>query len=488
MSAGSIRAAGRRAADLRFALPVPVRTATVLDADREPLLGELAHGLRLAGVRVDDATRPDVVVAAAGRAAEALRIPAGAHLLIGRDAHRVARDGRSLLVRGSLTRPLAVVPVRPAAGLRHYLTGVAAPPSSRARLRNRALAGLLRTPLPAERLLPAAAVVTVLAEPGTPPVPRIVQAAAELGLPADASWVLGLGTGDDLQRATFRLLHGGRLRWVVKFSRVAGAGDSFVRDERGLGLARAAGGVVAAHAPVHLGRFEVDGLPASLETAAFGRPLLDLLARRPFALLDRIAGWVVDLGSATASPAAELVPERGRLARDVLPHWRRSGAPADLVDGLPPLPAALVHNDLGSWNVISDGRSFAAVDWESARPSGLPLWDLCYFLADTLARIDGPADPGTLLRRTLDLFRGTSPHSPLLFRWIRTAATRLQVSPDAVGPVVTLCWLHHGLSAAARARALGGTAPAAPGHLAMLAEPWLADPALGPTWRAWSTG
>ena len=148
----------------------------------------------------------------------------------------------------------------------------------------------------------------------------------------------------------------------------------------------------------------------------------------------------------------------------------------------------LQHNDLGSWNVISDGQGFMAIDWESARPAGLPLWDLCYFLADALPRLEGPADRDTYLDRTLRLFGGHSQYSALLFRWVRAAVTALAIPPVAVGPVVTLCWLHHGLSADARARALGGSAAAPLGHLAVLGSHWLADPGLGPSWSAWTAG
>ena len=472
-----------RAADLRFVLPNRVDAALVLGTECDPRLAEIARGLGAAGVEIGSTvSRPDVVIAAVGRAGDAMRRPAPAHLLIGTRTD----GGLPLLVRGDVTRPLTIVPARPSAGLRHYLTEVARPPTRRARLRNRGLATALRTPLPPARLLPAAAVITVVAERDRAPIPRLVRAAAALGAPAEASWVLGLGAGDDLQRATFRLLRNGRPEWLLKFSRVAGADASFVRDEEGLRTVRAAGTVVTAHAPAHFGRFEVDGLPASLESAAPGRPLLELLDRRPLALLDRIAGWVVDVGAATAAQAAALRPERDRLVRDVLPHWLPAGAPPELVDRVPEVPAVLVHNDLGSWNIISDGRQFTAVDWESARPAGMPLWDLCYLLADVLARLDGPADPETLLRRALALFAGRSRHSALLFGWVRTAVARLHLPAEAVGPLVTLGWLHHGLSAEVRARTLAGAAPAPVGHLAMLAEPWLADPALGPAWSAWT--
>ena len=55
---------------------------------------------------------------------------------------------------------------------------------------------------------------------------------------------------------------------------------------------------------------------------------------------------------------------------------------------------------------MTDGRAFMAIDWESARPAGMPLWDLCYFLADALPRLEGSADRETYLNRTLTLFAG----------------------------------------------------------------------------------
>ena len=96
------------------------------------------------------------------------------------------------------------------------------------------------------------------------------------------------------------------------------------------------------------------------------------------------------------------------------------------------LPAVLQHNDLGTWNIVSDGGAdFTAVDWESANPSGLPLWDLWYFLADALRLLDGEeaADSGAFAR----LFRGEAPASPELFRWTRTAVEALAIPAQVVG-------------------------------------------------------
>jgi hypothetical protein len=251
-----------------------------------------------------------------------------------------------------------------------------------------------------------------------------------------------------------------------------------------LALVRAAGGAVAAHAPAYLGRLAVGASTASVETAAQGRQLVRLMVQRPWSVIDAIAEWTLQANLQTARRAAALAPERARLRQLLAEVGPAVGAGADVVDSIPPIPGVMQHNDLGSWNIISDGRGFTVVDWESAREVGFPLWDLLYFAADVLARVDGPADPGTLLHRTLQVFAGRSPHSARLFRWLRSAAGALGVPMSALGAVATLCWLHHGQSAGRRRVALQGAAPAPVGHLALLAPAWLTEPGLGISWRA----
>lgn len=484
-----------RTADLRFVLPAPVHSARVLGA--EPFASGWNTALEEAGLEASNTAVPDLIVAPAQRLAQAMAAGAPYVLLLGRP-RRPVPGARQLFVRGEATRPLHVVPADQPSSLRHYLRHVAAAPSAVGRVRGGALAAMTRTPVPVGRVVPSRAVAVVHTRQPSP-VPFLIQEATAFGVPRNAGWVLSLGAGDDLQRAVFHLLEDGRAdgpaRWVLKFARVAGYDEPFRRDEAGLALARSAGPVVAGHAPALLGRFDVAGLAASVETAASGRRLVEVLARvhawpggakSAVQSLDAIASWVIDLGRATRTAPAALGPELARLAADVVPRWVRAGASPDLVGSLPPLPGVLQHNDLGSWNIVTDGAQFTAVDWESARACGLPLWDLLYVLGDCLVRIEGPGDVATLTTRALALFRGESAHSARLFGWVRRAVETLQLPVDAVGPLATLCWLHHGLSSTARDAALGG-APAVPlGHLARLAEPWLADPALGVGWRAWA--
>ena len=481
-----------RGADLRFVLPHSVERALVLGA-RQPQLQAIAAGFRDAGIEVVEelgahrTPRPDLVVAPGAEAVQALEVPARAHLLIGGQATGLRDPGMNrlpLLLRGAPHAPRLIVPLVPKTGLQHLLR-TASPAGRVARGLTKTAAAVTRLPLPARTLVPSRALATlVMPRRSAPPLPAILQAATALGVDADGGWFLRLGDGDVLQRAVFMVLDGPEPTHVVKFSRVTGYDRSFVGDAAGLALARAAGGPVTEHAPVHLGRLDVGGLTASVETAAVGTQLSHLLPRRPWQLLDAIAGWIGDVARHTAQSGATLEPERVRMRKVVSEVGVPLGAPADVVDRVPQVPAVLQHNDLGSWNIISDGRAFTVVDWESARHPGFPLWDLFYFAADVLAQVDGPTDASSRIERTIQVFAGESAHSARLFGWVRAASLTLGVPDSSLGALASLCWIHHGQSAARRSLDLMGAAPAPLGHIALLGRTWLKHPKLGVSWNA----
>jgi hypothetical protein len=325
----------------------------------------------------------------------------------------------------------------------------------------------------------------------------LVAAAGELGVPSDVRWFLTFGQGDALSRNAFQLFRAGadRPEWVLKFARVAGYSQRFDSDERGLRLARAAGDVVAAHAPRMVGRFDVDGVHASLETAAAGSRLRDVL-RTPgdrtvkLRLIERIADWILELARLTQTSPEAMGAEQERLRSEVVPRWSELGVHSELVEELPPLAAVAQHNDLGTWNVVVDDGDFVVVDWENAREAALPLWDLLYFLGDAFVLLDksDASAPERLPGRMARLFAGEAPSSPLLFSWVRRAAEAAAVPADAVGPVATLCWLSHSLSAGAHNVDIAAFTPRDPPRmhgLEGIARAWMAHPALGPSWSAW---
>jgi hypothetical protein len=218
------------------------------------------------------------------------------------------------------------------------------------------------------------------------------------------------------------------------------------------------------------------------------RELLQAPGRRAekLRLIEAVSAWIVDLSRVTAAPPERLQGERLRLEREVLTQWPTADGHA-LAD-LPPLPAVLQHNDLGSWNLVFDGAQFTAIDWESAREHGLPLWDLFYFLADALAMIDGAWTGAERPNHTVRLFLGELASSRVLFDWTRRAVSALGLPPAAVGSVATLCWLHHSLSHVARGSALDRFAPGAPSPVHGVegtAAAWLATPELRLGWTRW---
>jgi hypothetical protein len=326
--------------------------------------------------------------------------------------------------------------------------------------------------------------------------PLFVAAAAErFALDPEPDWFVVCGQGDELSRGLFVLFprRARRPSWIVKFARVRRYAEPFERDEAGLALVAAAGGSAAERAPRLVGRFQVAGYEASVETAAVGARLNGVFGSRvsrttKLRAVDAVAEWLVRVALETRAGPGSAAADVERLRRDVLPSW--DAVDAGVLRGLDALPGVLQHNDLGGWNIVLDRDDvFAAVDWESARACGLPLWDLWYFLAHALVQIDHPDDdPVSAFRR---LYRGDAPSSSVLFRWTRTAVEALGIPADAVGRVATLCWLHHGLSHSARADELsrrGSGAASAPWAAARYPDAWLEDPSLGTGWSRWQSG
>jgi len=456
------------------------------------------QGLGEAGVQVrEHADRvPDLVVSPAADAARAAARGAPMVLVEGRGNPRALRSrypvvGRFLVVP-EVAAPALIVPLGYDRALRYATGNWSLAQSLRRRVRNRlARSGPLRRALPMLRPI----VTTASLDPG---LPFLVDAARAVGVDGVGEWFITFGSADALTRGVFHVFPSGAHDpgWALKFARVRGYADPFDRDARGLAVAAEGGDVVRARAPRLLGRFDVAGLPASVETAAVGGRLTHLLlGRAPRAdkerAIDTVAGWTLDVARSTRRAADELAQERRRLAEHVLPLWRDHGVPLDLADRVADVPGVLQHNDLGSWNIVARSPTdFTAVDWESARSVGLPLWDLVYFLVDALTHLDG-ASIGEEARdeHNRRLFRGELPSSALLFKWLRRTVDALAIPAGSVAPIVTLCWLHHGLSGRARRTTAAfhtpGDTAAQMADAERIARLWLRGDGLGPDWSAW---
>jgi hypothetical protein len=477
--------------DPRFVLPHEVRRAIVLDG-----LDEWRVGLASAGVEVTNdpnGDAPDLVVSSARLAAAARALSADSVIVEGA-AERPFRGGeylaRRLLLRPTRERPSLGLPLDQPVPVSYALERWSVVDRRWKATRMQAARALVSHGRFPSWASPVVTVATRSADQ-----PRLVAAARQFGVPEDARWFLTFGQGDALSRNAFQLFRAAsdRPEWILKFARVKGYSERFADDERGLALALSAGGAVAAHVPSLVARFEVDGVHASLETAAAGRRLRDVLSipgdrAVKLRLIDRIAEWILELDRLSRRPADAMGAELDRLRSTVVPSWAELGVRPELVDELPSLPAVIQHNDLGAWNVVAEGEDFVVVDWENARDAALPLWDLLYFLADALVQLDGPPAPEDLPGRMARLFAGEAPASAFLFAWVRRAVGSRVVPAEAVAALATLCWLSHSLSAGVHNLDLATYAPRDPGRIhgfEGMARAWMEHPALGVGWSVW---
>ena len=468
-----------RRIDSRFLLPHPVRRAVVL-----PGIDGWSEELARLGVEPgSDGSEPlDLVVAPVDRAGEAAALRPRAAILEGRGRRRLAglRE-RAYLPLPAHGEPLVYVPHGAPGPARYAFATWAYADSPWKRLRNRAVGELA-----AHHLLPPIRPEVIVGS--RPAQPFVVQGALELGMPDDVEPLLLAGQGDDYSRGAFLLFERGASEpsWALKFQRLPVPVLTFELEARGLSLAAEAGGAIAAHAPRWLGGDETEGLRWTLETAAPGRPLLaNLRSSGSDGAVGRVCRWLLEVGRTTLAPPAALGEERRRLLEEVLPEW---GLDSDLVEALDGVPAVLLHNDVGSWNIVVDGDDFTVLDWEDCVRHGLPLWDLLYFLADSAAHLDGITDPAERGPHFERLFLGEAPSSKLLFEWVRHMVGALALPEAAVGPIATLCWLHHGLSGDRRAASTSDAS--SKGHVAHtmfrdFGERWRRHPGLGPSWACW---
>lgn len=476
-------------ADALFTLPRLPRKVAVL-GDPPGWLNDLRE-LDIEATRDADAD-VDAVVATDDFVERALRANAGAVLVDGTSASR-----RRLRDAGLKTRQLLPLPV---SGSPLLFVDLGARRAARYGIdngivhtepwriwRNRLAALLARA-----GALPVRAGVSVGTRSAD--VPALLRSVHEHGVDASGGWIMFVSAGSVVRRNAFTLFPRGASRpsHVLKFARVPGLASQFERDERGAALARQAGGVVAARAPAFLARFNIDGYEASLETAAVGGKLANLLRQpgsrsRKLKVVEAVAQWLVQVARETATQPAALTPELRRLESTVIPEWASAGGPTSIPDALASVPAAFQHNDVAEDNIVVDDGEFTVLDWEWAQEHGLPLGDLVYFAVHVLRIVDGALTEEERDRHFVDVLTGRARSSPLLFRWVREAVGALELDPDAVGPLMTLSWLDRGaLSRRERVHAeeVAGTSLGLP-FAERAASLWLTSPGLGATWRAW---
>lgn len=481
-----------RHVDARFALPFPVQRAVVLGG-----LESWRDGLVEAGVEVAEylsaQSAPQLVVAPVGLAKDVVATGAAGVVIEGRRGagplRQAGLNAQRLVPTPSIAAPRQLIRTDHTQAARYAVEHSSVPVALRKRVRNAVAKGFLsRGRFP--EVLPVFAVGST--EPGPP---FFLTAAQDLGVPPKAEWFMTLGEIDPLSRSAFHVFEADNPEpsWIIKVARVPDYTAPFERDERGIRLATAAGKDVSRRVPRLLGRLEVGGLHASVEAAAVGYRVTQFLQRsipreEKLRMIDAVADWIVMLGRRTSRRPLDRA-ERERLANDVVPSWSEFGIPADLVDRVPEVMGVVQHADLGSWNVIArDPSDFVVIDWESIRLDALPLWDLTFFLVDALLQLDGVTSRDARDRHITGLFRGEVASSEILFRWLRQAVDAFSLPAEAVGPIVSLCWLDHGVADTARGAtrgALGAGERWGEVEAERIARLWVTEPGLGVDWNAW---
>jgi hypothetical protein len=473
--------------DAVFALPRKPATAR--------LFGDLAgwrDGLLERGVEVAAGSTAELAVASAEHLGDAVSSGAGTVIV---DASRTA--ARGLRRAGLRVQTLLPMPIRGSPAL--YLNldqraaaryGIASRGTTTGRwriVRDRLAAAAAGSGVLA-RAMPAVAVGA-----RTDGAPALLEAARELGLPDGACWNMIVSPGSAMRRNAFLVFAPGSAEpdYALKFSRVPELTVQFEREERGVAVARAAGGSVASVAPKYMGRVEVQGHHAALETAARGVRLAALLrgpadVNAKLSAVEQMVGWLERVSQETASPPATLVPELERIRQDVLPDYTGRIVP-DLVDQVSLVPSVFCHHDPSEENIVLGPRGLTLLDWEWAQRHGLPLADLVYFGTGTLRILDGVTREEERVMHFVELMQGRAPSSQRMFGWVERLSRALQLEREAVGALVTLGVLEHGhASRRERHRFEQGTgAELAPALAERAASAWLSEPGLGPAWDAW---
>lgn len=117
-----------------------------------------------------------------------------------------------------------------------------------------------------------------------------------------------------------------------------------------------------------------------------------------------------------------------------------------------PIPLVFQHGDPGRWNVFATSENRAAfLDWESAEPDGLPLWDLFYFLRSfgigAAAKSNSRLDVVELFDRCL--LDDTS-LAQMFVDSVTDYVRRIGLDEAAVEPLFYTCWMHRALKEATR--------------------------------------
>jgi aminoglycoside phosphotransferase (APT) family kinase protein len=177
--------------------------------------------------------------------------------------------------------------------------------------------------------------------------------------------------------------------------------------------------------------------------------------------LDDALGWLTTLGAATrrevppAIVAATLLALLDRFVATYRPTAAEVAALRSRFEALSsidgPLPTVLQHGDPGIWNLVVDreGRT-VFLDWESAEPDGLPLWDLLYCFRSYAAAASRRAGNRDRVDAAAGVLLDDTPLSERLVAAVADYRVACGLPVEAVDALVFGCWVHRSLKEATR--------------------------------------
>lgn len=330
----------------------------------------------------------------------------------------------------------------------------------------------LRAALPAPRVSVRGARVSV---------PRVV-AAAVPDRPAGRCCLL-VGGGGPRRRGAFLVApdDAGAADLVVKAA-VLEAAERGAHEQRVLGQVHA---LSPGLGPRGVGHGTAGTWSWSAETLVPGRPLSETVTdvsssgrARTREVLEQLARALASLTRASTGPGSgSPVDLRGRHS-ELTP----------LVTGLGGVPRVLVHGDLATaHNLLVEGSRVTLIDWETARPDGLPLLDLLPVLCLATARAAGRVNLPSQADYVLALCAGTAAESAWLLGLVADYCRRSGVPLEAAGRLAMLTWGHVAsmpLVHAELTAAHEGAVDAWPTPADLVAQRWATRPDLGLEWPA----
>ncbi len=315
----------------------------------------------------------------------------------------------------------------------------------------------------------ATGVVACRRGPAARPPDWLVALGVRAGWGGDGRWSLTTPGAYPSQKSVAHLRPGpgGGRRLVVKVTQHPRFNGRLENEDRRLREVAASGPAAARRVPAVLGAGRVGGLAAVVEEGLEGRPFLEVshLTADCGHAADAVAA-VAAVGVATrgAVPGVDLAAAMGGLVDRFTARVQPSAAveavlraQVDVVAAAPVVPTVMFHGDMGTWNLLVVDGVVRILDWESAAPTGPPLWDLFHLMRSYAVRSGRRRGRGRERSLARHLVQGSS-LTDTFAGWVDHHCRLLAIDRQLVAPLFHLCWVHRAVKESAR------LADGRPGH------------------------